>query len=246
FMNISYCQAIKIIPYALVFDQDPYCYFSLLEELKHQGFENEEDLPESFTNALEEKAREMRQEDDVDNQDTNAQTQAEQDMANQTKNVHQTTHYFVRALANANLEHYPHNLEREMVARNHHKHPLNYKKNDLVILAIPKIDRSNTDPTLPCKIIEKLSSGNIRNAANLQAMAATQEQNIVVLAHMIHINVDVKKLKYHPARMSTDNLASQIDDDKLGFILSECLAQLSTSYPQTNQTSLTFHNSAIL
>lgn len=100
-----------------------------------------------------------------------------------------------------------------MVARNHRKRPLNYEKNDLVILAIPKIDRSNTDrPTLPCKIIEKLSNGkyklgckngilenffeanelmpleaivfpeldqiplnkiSIRNAANLQAMAAT-------------------------------------------------------------------------
>jgi uncharacterized protein (DUF342 family) len=99
-MNVSYCRAIKTTPYALVFGQDPHRYFSLLEELKHQGFENEEDLPESFTNALEEKAKEtlvnkqednsynqvQEQEDDVDNQveqDIDTQTQAEQNVITQ-------------------------------------------------------------------------------------------------------------------------------------------------------------------
>ncbi|CAF3590318.1 unnamed protein product [Rotaria socialis] len=180
-MNTSLAQGIKHTPFEVVFGQKPRLNMTLWQSISDQGIEDEEDLPPSIRNQLEQSSDLNAPEDEIPvvtgpsnnlpaDQQRGLDSSVQSDDLTQDRNIQENT-FCESNIENLGLPGFPHNdirskaadvylarTTRQQLAHKIHIQSLNDKCNigDFVGLRIDKVDRTNTDPKLlPCVIIAK-------------------------------------------------------------------------------------------
>ncbi|CAF4642428.1 unnamed protein product, partial [Rotaria socialis] len=170
-MNTSLAQGIKHTPFEVVFGQKPRLNMTLWQSISDQGIEDEEDLPPSIRNQLEQSSDLNAPEDEIPvvtgpsnnlpaDQQRGLDSSVQSDDLTQDRNIQENT-FCESNIENLGLPGFPHNdirskaadvylarTTRQQLAHKIHIQSLNDKCNigDFVGLRIDKVDRTNTDP----------------------------------------------------------------------------------------------------